>query len=638
MAVLPVVLFHAKVAGFSGGFVGVDIFYVISGYLITSLIADDIAGGRFSFVSFYERRLRRIFPALFAVLFTCILVALVLLVPRDFLSFGKSLIAVALFGSNLLFERQAHAGGYFDRAAEVQVLLHTWSLSVEEQFYLFFPTTLILFAKWKKEKSSQLLFLLAIVSFVLSVWLTRSRPHTAFYNLVPRAWELLMGALLALRTLPPIGHRWLREAASTAGLGLVLIAVFTFTRDTPFPGMTALLPCAGAWLIIYAGESGSSWTTSLLSFSPLVFVGVISYSFYLWHWPLIVFSRYFVAGDLTGVETAAVIAASLMLAVLSYKWIEAPFRGRESRVSRREIFVCGLGATALTLGLGVAIYASHGFPGRYSPTTARLISANTARSDDFQEVCTNWKTDVRSLGDINFCNLGSPSARKIMFWGDSHVQQLYPLIKEMYDNGDLHQRGAVLAIGNACLPAEHLNTIGKGYHCDSFAHFAMIRAEQADIETVFIAFNTWWAVNEDVCASVDGKCVARISPQEAVQRFLQEFDGNIRTLRSHGKRVIISLPFPMYDKSIPEVEMHNAIFGRFGLTENATDITLPSFRDRLSVVAQEAGANIFDPRQSLCPAGSCVFQSEGVSIYKDDNHIAASQIGIFQDALKRVLQ
>jgi hypothetical protein len=242
------------------------------------------------------------------------------------------------------------------------------------------------------------------------------------------------------------------------------------------------------------------------------------------------------------------------------------------------------------------------------------------------------------MSDINFCNFGAPSDKKIMFWGDSHIQQLYPLIKKWYDRDDLRPRGAVLAVANACLPSEHLNTIGKGFHCDSFAHFAMIRAEEADVDTVFIGFNTWWSVHEDVCPSVNGKCVARISPEEAAQRFLQELGEGIKTLRAHGKRVIVSLPFPMYDKSIPDVEMHNAMLSRFGLGQTVTDITLPSLHNRLAAVARSAGADLFDPRESLCSARSCVFQSEGVSIYKDDNHIAASQIGILEDTLKRALQ
>jgi peptidoglycan/LPS O-acetylase OafA/YrhL len=246
IAVLPVVFFHAKVAGFSGGFVGVDIFYVISGYLITSLIAKDIALGRFSIISFYERRIRRIFPALFAVMFASTLVACILFYPQDFIAFGKSMIATTLFVSNVFFKHAAGTGGYFGLTSESQVLLHTWSLSVEEQFYLLLPTALLLLARWTNGRVLSALSAVAIVSFLISVWTTQHRPLTAFYIFVPRAWELLIGSLLAMKAVPPLNQRVSREIAGFVGLGLIAWAIFIFAYDTTFPGLAALVPCLGA--------------------------------------------------------------------------------------------------------------------------------------------------------------------------------------------------------------------------------------------------------------------------------------------------------------------------------------------------------------------------------------------------------
>jgi hypothetical protein len=180
--------------------------------------------------------------------------------------------------------------------------------------------------------------------------------------------------------------------------------------------------------------------------------------------------------------------------------------------------------------------------------------------------------------------------------------------------------------------------MGKGYHCDSFANFAMRRAEAEDVDTVFIGFNTWWSVHEDVCPSVDGRCVGRLSLEATCNRILQELSEHIQTLTVAGKRVIVSLPFPMFDKSIPDLEIRNAVFGRFGLDGVATDITLPALRDQVTSVAKSAGADVFDPRKSLCAKWNCITQVNGVSIYKDDNHIAASQIGILEENLREVLQ
>jgi peptidoglycan/LPS O-acetylase OafA/YrhL len=211
LAVIPVLLSHAKVAGFSGGYVGVDIFYVISGYLITFLIQRDMAVGKFPFVSFYDRRMRRIFPALFGVMAFCTLAAAVLFVPRDFLSFGKSMIAMAFFASNIFFKRNAGIDGYFGPKSDSQVFLHTWSLSVEEQFYLLFPAALLLLIRRAKGRAAGYLFLVAIISFLLSIWATKCQPLGAFYILIPRAWELLIGSLLAMKAVPPLNQRVSRE-------------------------------------------------------------------------------------------------------------------------------------------------------------------------------------------------------------------------------------------------------------------------------------------------------------------------------------------------------------------------------------------------------------------------------------------
>jgi len=638
LAVLPVVFYHAKIAGFSGGFVGVDVFYVISGYLITSLILKDEERGRFSLVSFYERRIRRIFPALFGVIFFCTIVAAILFAPRDFVAFGKSMLAMTFFASNILFKREgALGGGYFGNAAQTQALLHTWSLSVEEQFYLFFPTVLLVLTRWTKHRAKSLIFVIALISFGICVVETKYRPNSAFYIFIPRAWELLLGALLAMKPVPALNHRAWREIAGAAGVVLIAWAVFLFSDDTAFPGASALVPCLGAALVIYAGESGPSWAKSALSFGPLVFVGVISYSLYLWHWPLIVFTRCFSATtDLTRTQTMIVIVCSLILAFVSFEFIEGPFRGSCSRFDRKQIFALGATASVLSACLALAIYVRRGFPGRYDAQTAKLVLENAERKDDFEEVCGNWKKRITSVADINFCTLGPDSAKKIMFWGDSHVQQLYALIQQLYSEGDFRGDSVILAISNGCLPAEHLNTTDGDYHCGAFAHYAIQRADGSDIDTVFIGFNTWWAVNSDVCQSVDDKCIARISPPQARALFLQELSDNIRRFRMEGKRVIVSLPFPMYDKSIPDLEIHNAVFGKLGLGSDATDITSPVMREEVQAVARQTGADIFDPRQNLCDPNGCVFERNGVSIYKDDNHIAASQVGMFRENLKQV--
>lgn len=637
LAVLPVLFFHAAVPGFSGGFVGVDIFFVISGYLITSIIAKDVALGRFSFVSFYERRIRRIFPALFAVVLFSLLAAGVLLAPKDFAAFGKSLIAMTFFVSNIFFKREGGVDGYFGATSNLQVLLHTWTLSVEEQFYLLFPTALILLARYAKKRTREYLWLAVIASFVINIWATHYRPRSAFYILIPRAWELLLGALLAMKAVPPLKRRVSREIAGLMGLGLIAWAVSVFTEDTIFPGFSALLPCLGAGLIIYAGENGPSFVRTILGFRPLVFIGVISYSLYLWHWPIIVFSKYLSVGDLSAVETSIVILASLVMAFISFEFIESPFRGGDSPITRRRVFSFGLAASALSAVLGFAIYSTQGFPGRFNESTRQLIATNIDRKSDYQEVCSNWKTEINSISDIAFCNVGTQSSKKIMFWGDSHVQQLYPLIQRIYDGGGLRDHGAVFAVATGCSPTEHMNRPGPSFHCDSFSHFALMRAEEEDVDTVFIGFaapSPVWTL----CPSVDGRCVGKISDEETRQRVLGELSEHIQELKMRGKRVIVSLPFPIFDKSIPDLEVRNAVLQRFGFAGVAAETSSPIARDRLASVAQSMGAEIFDPRGSLCRNRDCITEVDGVSIYKDRSHIAASQIGILEDGMEKALR
>jgi peptidoglycan/LPS O-acetylase OafA/YrhL len=637
LAVLPVVFFHTEIPGFSGGFVGVDIFYVISGYLITSIVAKDLSRARFSLVTFYERRIRRIFPALFAMVFACILAGWLLLTPTDSASFGKSLVAMTFFVSNVFFKRKGGTEGYFGNESHTHVLLHTWSLSVEEQFYLFFPTALFLITRYLKNFTKHILWLTVLVSFAINIWATQHAPRAAFYIFIPRAWELLLGALLAVTAVPLLRQRMSREIAALVGLALIAWAVSGFTKGTTFPGFAALLPCLGAWLVIYTGESGPTLVKRILSFGPLVFIGVISYSLYLWHWPIIVFTKYVAARPLTYSVATIAILLSILIAFLSYEFVETPFRGGDSRVNRRQLFAFGFATSALSAALGFALYLSHGFPGRFDNATLQRITMNMDRKNDYEEVSPNWRTRVRSMADIEFSYIGEPSSKKIMFWGDSHVQQLYPLIRDAYEEGALHGHGAIFAIAAGCIPVEHFNRIDGGFHCDTFTHFALQRAGRDDIDTVFIGFaapRAW-----TLCPSVDGKCVGKkISDQEARRRFFEELVDHIRMLKTEGKRVIVSLPFPIFDHSIPDLEARNAQLQKLGWTRVAKETSSPQVRTAVAAIAHSLGVEIFDPRLSLCPEDTCIRQLGGVSIYKDHSHIAASQIGILKDDMVRTLQ
>lgn len=250
IAIIPVVLYHAGVSLFRGGYVGVDVFFVISGYLITSILLEDIEKNRFSLELFYFRRAKRIFPALFFLLFISYFLCYYLFVPEDFKRFAKSFVATLLFSSNIIFWRES---GYFDINSELKPLLHTWSLSVEEQFYIFFPLFLYFMTKKLRKKLNLTIIAIFAISLFISIWGVYNKPSATFYLLPTRAWELMLGAILAIGVLKPINTKFAREALSFFGFLLIVISIFFYDKNTLFPGYAALLPCLGTFLIIYTG-------------------------------------------------------------------------------------------------------------------------------------------------------------------------------------------------------------------------------------------------------------------------------------------------------------------------------------------------------------------------------------------------
>lgn len=342
LAVLPVILFHAGFETFSGGFVGVDVFFVISGYLITTIILAELEQGKFSIVNFYERRARRILPALFLVMLVCIPFAWILLSPAELTSFSKSLIAVPLFVSNFFFWRD---GGYFETAAELKPLLHTWSLAVEEQYYVLFPLFLMLFWKLGKRWIFLTLFLLFCASLAVAQWAAYARPDAAFYLLPTRGWELLIGAFAAIY-LSKSYRKDLSKVASEVGgwlgVALILYAIFTYSKATPFPGLYALVPTLGAVLIILFATQQTS-VGKFVGNKLFVRVGLISYSAYLWHQPVLAYARHWLL-DLSVLVTSLFIVLVIFLSILSWKYVEIPFRTK-SQFGRKYVFVASfLGA------------------------------------------------------------------------------------------------------------------------------------------------------------------------------------------------------------------------------------------------------------------------------------------------------
>lgn len=415
IAVLPVLVYHAGL-GLSGGFVGVDVFFVISGFLITALLLIEIEERRFSLWQFYERRARRLFPALFVMLAATSLAATLIMVPFDLKEFGASLVATVLFAGNLWFYAQE---GYFTEAAELDPLLHTWSLGVEEQFYILFPVLLLVLVRGVGARGALAgILVLAAASFLAALAVRPVAPEAAFYLPHLRAWELLLGGSLALirgqvRVDLPA---WVSSGLGVLGLAAILVPMALYNAETPFPGHAALPPALGAALLIAVGGS-----LRMLSWRPVIFVGRLSYSLYLWHWPVLALAFYQL-GPLSPGQGAACLALSFALAYLSWRWIETPFR---RRASFHQVWASsGLGLL-LTLSAGLALWRLDGLPGRLDPALLHLAEPRNFLHD--RRDC-HGVTPVRArAGDVCLRGAGG-AAPSFILVGDSHADAISPAI------------------------------------------------------------------------------------------------------------------------------------------------------------------------------------------------------------------
>ena len=421
VAVAMVVAFHAGVPGIHGGYAGVDVFFVVSGFLIGGLISERQTAGSFSLAGFWERRVRRILPALLLVLTVCAGLAWLLLLPSDLIAFARAMLAALLSLANVHFWRTA---GYFLGVGQDQPLLHTWSLGVEEQFYLAFPLFMMAAAAWFPNRLRTVLAACALVSLGLAAWLVNAQPEFAFYLPITRAWELLVGVLLALRG-PAPAPDWLKRYGGLLGLAMIAVTAVLYDDNTRFPGPAALLPCLGAGLVIAA--EGGGLAGRLLSLRPVVWLGLISYSLYLWHWPLLTFMKLTSPGGQTAWPTAVVVALSVGLAALTWRFVEKPFRDPRF-LSRRAIFSLALAGVVL-LGAGSgAVLVARGFPQRFD---ARAL-AYGERLGKVPEHAYRMGVCFISAGSTfadyrrEECLTRDPARPNWLLVGDSHGAHLWP--------------------------------------------------------------------------------------------------------------------------------------------------------------------------------------------------------------------
>lgn len=615
IAVGAVVIFHLFGGVLPFGYLGVDVFFVISGFLITTILARESARGDFSIARFYDRRIRRIMPALLFVMAATTAAVCAFYLPADAIGFGKSVLATFAFVSNVYFWRDAD---YFSPVAATKPLLHTWSLGIEEQFYILFPFVLhLLLSRAGRGRTVALLALATALSFAAAFYTYRvNKDLVAFYLLPMRAWELGLGALVALTGIPR-----LPPAVGAGALALLVAALGVLDPAwyRPLPPATFAVPATAA--LIASGRHGGV-AARLLGWRPLVAVGLVSYSLYLWHWPVYVLARYLLIREPDVAEAIGLTLFSGALAWLSWRYVERPFRGR-AMPFRRVAAIVGAGMVALSL-VAVGLIATRGLPQRFRADAAAF---NAMAGTHYR--CP--VTDYIAFGALFACPLAlpdrDPASAEVVLYGSSHAQMYAPAVRQVLVERRLT---GVLVPFNTCLATTRINYTADCTRVvrDSTAQVA--RLPRAKV--VILAFR--WPAESEPLVDAAGR-PARLD----WRAFYADLSETIARLRAGGKRVILvaPVPFPGYD--VASTVGRELAFGRAlsPLSEPRARFAATGGGFERWLARLPAGVTVARPAEILCDAARCHYAHAGRPVYADDNHLAAAAMPAFAPVFARAI-
>ncbi|MES2247784.1 MAG: acyltransferase family protein [Pseudomonadota bacterium] len=611
LAVLAVVIFHAFPDVLPGGFIEVDVFFVISGFLITTLILRSQMTGDFSFRDFYARRARRIFPALILVLALTLAIGWHVLLNSEFQALGQQAVGGALFVANFVFWATA---GYFDTAAETKPLLHLWSLGIEEQFYLLWP--LLLGVAWRRRwPVVRLLWVLAVLSFLVNAGSVHSFRAAAFYSPLSRFWELMAGAILACMRLGVVAPRpWLRHAQSVLGLALIALGLVATRRDHAFPGWWALLPVLGAIACIAAGPAGCL-NRYLLSNRVLVGVGLISYPLYLWHWPLLALARVVGGGTPAPDTRAAIVGASVLLAWATYRFVERPVRSRPGATVPWALWGAG-GALVLA---GWAILS--GMPARNSDASFQRMAHAMQDRDYYAGFATEHVAGhaMRRIGD---------GARQVLLIGDSHVMQYAPRALKLAQASPRQTATVHFFTLPACPPVPGIVASGHP-ECDRARDEAMRLARDPRFDAVLIG-GCWNCYFQDRLLPPSYGFLQGDTPDDrrSIPRAFEALAQLLADLVRRDKKVYLLLNQPTGAEFAPERLIKNSRLGRLpigNIPKAPLSPTQSSLNDRLARLAAATGAQAIDAMGHLCADGLCVRTlPDHSAAYYDNTHLRAT--------------
>lgn len=651
VAVLPVILFHAGFSVFSGGYVGVDVFFVISGYLITSILISELAQGNFSIARFYERRARRILPALFVVMFACLPFAYMWMLPSQLKEFSASIVTVVLSISNLYFLSQVD---YFAPSAELQPLLHTWSLAIEEQYYFLFPLLLLAMRKLRVKAAALVIFALILVSFVFSEWGGRENAARNFFFTLSRFWEIGVGSICAFLKF----ERTYRASnlLSAIGLALIVFSIFLYNDSTPFPGAYALAPVAGTALVLLFAVQGA-WVARLLRLRGFVGVGLISYSAYLWHQPLFAFARLRSLTEPSKALMVALAAASLLLAWATWYWVEQTFRKRVNPVlmTQRSVFTMSGIVAAVFVALGLAGYLGKGFEWRFNEDILRYAQAENDRAISQCHFGLDKKLPAHPVTECQ--HISSTGKMSVMLLGDSHALAVSNAVGAMLDDEgvdfyDISYSG--------CVPLRGLRRFDKGHgaECAAFDDAAYIYALSEGISTVVLTGrfplylngsyfdNGEGGVEDGGAAWVDllERTNSKWNDEERRLRVLAAYEQRIRELAQQFN-VVLVYPVPEAGWNVPSYAFKNAYF-------NDGDATLTTSYAAYKERTQEVNA-LFDRlvaelpnvrgarvQEVLCSetTGRCINADADGVYYYDDDHLSNAGARLVAPVIVKAIQ
>lgn len=599
IAVTSVILFHVGIPGFSGGFTGVDVFFVISGFLITRLIADELAEtGEFSFSRFYVRRIRRLFPALLSTCAASLILATLLFSPEHMERFARSVPQALLSVSNFHFWGQAD---YFDTDALTKPLLHTWSLAVEEQFYLIWPAALVvLLTRTRLPVMAGVLALATLASLVIArVWL-KTDPSAAFYLLPARIAEFMVGAAIVWLSRARPVPTGMADGLLLTGLAMIALAVALFTPDMPFPGVAALLPCVGAAIAIYAGSARVAGM--LLCSAPVVAIGRWSYSIYLVHWPLLVFYAAYTYAEPNAAEKAALVVLSIVLGWLQYRLVEETFRHESrGRVSRPQFALAAAGLATLLIVPAAAIWSSHGWTERI-PADRVMLTSRDSRVLETKTYCS--ARDPSKPENLFTCQNFRGKTRDIILWGDSHARHLVAGFSQLYPEHNIF-----VAYLSACVPQSGIGGFVHSYPEQSKTDACVERNRQA------LAFLKSYRRSTIVVSnSKRGDPETMAGPTKEILAELVAAGHNAFVLGDFirpGRHLVNCASVPGWLISDAHIKLRCT-----GLPDKMQEEL--AYNERLDGLLD----GFINPNHFHCPGGRCVHLDGSTVLYRDDHHLS----------------